>query len=130
MLEPSFSIKTRATISQKFEDTIGVGRIGVSDFALSSETPEASSDKSAYRRVGVSACRRVGVSAYRRIGVSACRRVGVSACRRVGVSAFVTPKGYENLAQGGGFAEPWVRCFYAICPMGAIDSTHGFYIGL
>jgi hypothetical protein len=31
-----------------------------------------------------------------------------------GVSAFVIPKGYENLAQGGGFAEPWVGVFYAI----------------
>jgi hypothetical protein len=61
------------------------------------------------RRVGVSAYRRIGVSACRRVGVSACRRVGVSACRRV---ALVTPKGYENLAQGGGLAEPWVRAFF------------------
>ena len=42
------------------------------------------------------------------------RRIGVSAYRRIGVAAFVTPKGYESLAQGGGFAEPWVRCFCAI----------------
>jgi len=48
---------------------------------------------------------------------------GAVACRCVGVSALVTPKGYENLAQGGGFAEPWVGVFYAICPVGAIDST-------
>jgi len=41
-------------------------------------------------------------------------RDGVSAYRRIGVAAFVTPKGYESLAQGGGFAEPWVRCFCAI----------------
>jgi hypothetical protein len=40
--------------------------------------------------------------------VSAYRRIGVSAYRRVGVAAFHTPKGYQDSAQGGGFAEPWV----------------------
>jgi hypothetical protein len=66
---------------------------------------------------------KIQLAAWRRGGVSPCRRVAVSPCRRVGVSAFVTPKGYKNrphryakrcgrdLAQGGGFAEPWVRCF-------------------
>jgi hypothetical protein len=34
-----------------------------------------------------------------------------------GVSALATRKGYENLAQGGGLAEPWVGVFYAICPI-------------
>jgi len=48
--------------------------------------------------------------ACRRVGVSACRRVGVSACRRV------TPKEYQNLAQGGGFAEPWVGLFMLVSP--------------
>jgi hypothetical protein len=50
-------------------------------------------------------------------------KIQLAAWRRGGVAAFVTPKGYKNrphryakrcgrdLAQGGGFAEPWVRCF-------------------
>jgi len=42
-------------------------------------------------------------------GVSAYRRIDVSVYRLVGVSALATPMGYENLAQGGGFAEPWVN---------------------
>ncbi len=35
--------------------------------------------------------------------VSVCRRGGVAAA-----AAFHTPKGYQDSAQGGGFAEPWV----------------------
>ena len=32
-------------------------------------------------------------------------------------------RGGLDLAQGGGFAEPWVRRVRAICPVGAIDSA-------
>jgi len=40
--------------------------------------------------------------------VAAYRRTGVPAWQRTGAAAFHTPKGYQDLAQGAGFAEPWV----------------------
>jgi hypothetical protein len=36
------------------------------------------------------------------------RRTGVPTWQRTGAAAFHTPKGYQDLAQGAGFAEPWV----------------------
>ena len=63
---------------------------------------------------------------YEERSVSACRRIGVSACRRVGVSACRAcyPEGVRELSPG------WRLCgtlgegvFYAICPVGAIDSA-------
>jgi len=40
--------------------------------------------------------------------VAAYRRGSVPTWQRTGAAAFHTPKGYQDLAQGAGFAEPWV----------------------
>jgi hypothetical protein len=57
----------------------------------------------------------------------------------VGLSAFVAPKGYEtrphryakrcgrDLAQGGGFAEPWVDVIHVVRPEGAIERAFPFF---
>ena len=46
---------------------------------------------------------------------------------REGESAFVPPKGYENLAQGGGFAEPWVDVIHVVRPEGAIEQAFSLF---
>jgi hypothetical protein len=61
---------------------------------------------------------------YRRSSKIQFALCGVAAWRRV------LPRRGTNLAQGGGLAELWVRCFCAICPVGAGDSRRGFCIGL
>jgi len=45
----------------------------------------------------------------------------------VRVSAFVTPNGYKNLAQGGGFAEPWVNVIHVVRPEGAIEQAFPYF---
>jgi hypothetical protein len=62
----------------------------------------------AYRRTGVPAYRRGSVPARQRTDVAAYRRGSVPTWQRTGAAAFHTPKGYQDLAQGAGFAEPWV----------------------